>query len=218
MELGMSGANGPCAAASVRDSGAANATPRHPDTGARCVRETVRPLRTAQMDCVPRVRLFPVLGIIIITRIIIVIIILIIHTLTLTWLIITSMFELEVCTGWHRCTVHDNLSVLSPVCRSLDILCVIFVTVCRCWLLVTDAWCLQWHIKHDMCMTQTQGNTVWVMHMQCWRFQMFYSLDPSQWVMTIILHWNMNLKKYILNKSNFHLMWHNIIILLSHKL
>lgn len=65
-EAGTSGANGPYAAASVRGSGVGNATPRHPDTEARRAKGTARPLRTAQMDYVPRVRPFSLLGIIII--------------------------------------------------------------------------------------------------------------------------------------------------------
>lgn len=62
MEAGTSGANGPYAAVSARGSGVGNATPQHPDTEARCAKGTVRPLRTAQMDCVPRVRPFSPAG------------------------------------------------------------------------------------------------------------------------------------------------------------
>lgn len=56
MEAGTSGANGPCAAASVRGRGVGSATPQLPDTEARRVKGAARPQRTAQMDCVPRVR------------------------------------------------------------------------------------------------------------------------------------------------------------------
>ncbi|MEQ2175265.1 hypothetical protein GOODEAATRI_016366 [Goodea atripinnis] len=58
MEAGMSGANGRSAAASVNGSGVGNATPRHPDTEARRVKGTARPLRTAQMECAPRIESF----------------------------------------------------------------------------------------------------------------------------------------------------------------
>lgn len=66
----MSGVSGPCAAASARDSGVGNATPQYPDTEARCVKETARPLRTAQMDYVPRVRPLSLQGTIIVIVII----------------------------------------------------------------------------------------------------------------------------------------------------
>lgn len=58
MAAGTSGPSGPCAAASARSCGAESAAPRRPDTGGRCARGTVRPPRTAQTGCVPRVRPF----------------------------------------------------------------------------------------------------------------------------------------------------------------
>lgn len=61
-EAGTSGANGPCAAASVRGSGVGDATRRRRDTAARCARGTARPPRTAQTDCALRVRPFSLLG------------------------------------------------------------------------------------------------------------------------------------------------------------
>lgn len=65
-EAGTNGVNGQSATTSVRGSGLGNATLLRPDTEAKCVRETVRPRRTAQMDCVPKVRPFSLLGIIIV--------------------------------------------------------------------------------------------------------------------------------------------------------
>lgn len=61
-EAGTSGANGRCAAASARGSGVGSATRRRPDTEARRATGAARPPRTAQMDCVPRVRPFTLPG------------------------------------------------------------------------------------------------------------------------------------------------------------
>lgn len=130
MEAGMSGANGQCAAASVRSRGVENATPRYPDIEAKCAKGTVRPLRTAQMDSAPRVRPFSLLFIIIIILIFSPNIIIIIYTLTVTWQVITSMLEQEAGTSWkrnhtvdsHRFPENDNVSTLSFVYCSLDIL------------------------------------------------------------------------------------------------
>lgn len=88
-------------------------------------------------------------------------IIIIMFTLTVTWQIITSMFEQEVCFGkekershsvdWHRCPVHDNVSAL--------LLCAAHLTYCVChpesvtgWegsadaQLSNDAWRLEWNV------------------------------------------------------------------------
>lgn len=120
MEAGTSGANGPSAAASVRGSGVGNATHPCRDTEARCATETARTRRTAQMDCVSRVRPF-----------------------TLPPLAPSSLSESSchyhhhiyahcLTASYHehvgiggvcrRCPAHDNVTALPPVCCSPDML------------------------------------------------------------------------------------------------
>lgn len=130
----MNGASGQCAAVSVRGSELGNATPQYPDTEAKCAKGTVRSLRTAQMDCVPRVRLFSLLSsslFYFFPNIII-----IIYTLTITWQVITSVLEED----WHRFPVHDNVTTLSSVHRSLDM----------SWvsqsLLLNNVWCVKYNV------------------------------------------------------------------------
>lgn len=55
MEAGTSGVNGHCAIVCVEGTALGSAALQHPDIEAKCVKGTARPLRTAQMGCVPRV-------------------------------------------------------------------------------------------------------------------------------------------------------------------
>ena len=131
MEAGTSGANGRCAAASVRGSGAGSAILQHPDTEARCVKGTARPLRTAQMDCVPRVRPFSLLGLIII---------IIIYTLTVIWQNIASLFEQEVCVG-KEITLWTDTDSQCMVMAAPFILYTTQTTYCRsCWVCQQFFW------------------------------------------------------------------------------
>lgn len=126
MEAGMSGASGQCAAVSVRGSELGNATPQYPDTEAKCAKGTVRPLRTAQMDCVPRVRPFSLLS-------------------SSFFNFFPQHYHYHIYTyynmashrkhawrggvnwkrshsvDWHRFPVHDNVTTLSSVHCSLDL-------------------------------------------------------------------------------------------------
>lgn len=129
---GTSGANGLYAAASARGSEAGNATPQHPGTEARRVKGTVRPLRTAQMDCVPRVRPLSPLG----TTIIIIIVFILLslsspYTLTVTWQIIRGMSTGGVC--WRKkikIMLWIDTDAQCMVMSALFLLCAAHLTYC----------------------------------------------------------------------------------------